>query len=276
MALELVTGHWGMEHVTAEQDADLNAGIIGSGNYVLNIGEKMRAEAVSANQVRIFDGVFMAYGRQCILGDGEYEDVTIENGTPGLVRNDMIVVKYKKDEESGKENATFAVLKGETGSVAKDPVPNRQDIRSGAFESEVPMYRVKINGLAIEKIEALFDIPMTNDDLSTGLEKVNKQLAVKARTIEGSYLTAQVVEYGNLVWFRISANTKTTLNKGTEYKPFSISSSAPLFSVYRRITIDELKSFNFKIDQSGQVTITPNVQIPEGTGVNVSELYLKK
>ena len=166
MALELVTGYWGMEHVTAEQDADLNAGIIGSGNYVLNIGEKMRAEAVSSNKVRIFDGVFMAYGRQCILGDGEYEDITIENGTPGLLRNDMIVVKYKKDEESGKENATFAVLKGETGSVAKDPVPNRQDIRSGAFESEVPMYRVKINGLAIEKIEPLYSIPMTNDDLS--------------------------------------------------------------------------------------------------------------
>ena len=166
MALELVTGYWGMEHVTAEQDADLNAGIIGSGNYVLNIGEKMRAEAVSANQVRIFDGIFMAYGRQCILGDGEYEDITIENGTPGLLRNDMIVVKYKKDEESGKENVTFAVLKGETGSVAKDPVPNRQDIRSGAFESEVPMYRVKINGLAIEKIEPLYSIPMTNDDMS--------------------------------------------------------------------------------------------------------------
>lgn len=166
MALELVTGYWGMEHVTAEQDADLNAGIIGSGNYVLNIGEKMRAEAVSANQVRIFDGIFMAYGRQCMLGDGEYEDITIENGTPGLLRNDMIVVKYKKDEESGKENAKFVVLKGETGSSAKDPVPNKQDIRSGAFESEVPMYRVKINGLAIEKIEPLYSIPMTNDDLS--------------------------------------------------------------------------------------------------------------
>ena len=176
MALELVTGYWGMEHVTAEQDADLNAGIIGSGNYVLNIGEKMRAEAVSANQVRIFDGVFMAYGRQCILGDGEYEDVTIENGTPGLLRNDMIVVKYKKDEESGKENAKFVVLKGETGSVGKDPVPNKQDIRSGAFESEVPMYRVKINGLAIEKIEPLYSIPMTNDDLSAKLSDFSAAL----------------------------------------------------------------------------------------------------
>ena len=176
MALELVTGYWGMEHVTAEQDADLNAGIIGSGNYVLNIGEKMRAEAVSANQVRIYDGVFMAYGRQCILGDGEYEDVTIENGTPGLLRNDMIVVKYKKDEESGKENAKFVVLKGETGSSAKDPVPNRQDIRSGAFESEVPLYRIKINGLAIEKIEPLYSIPMTNDDLSKKISDLDTKV----------------------------------------------------------------------------------------------------
>lgn len=179
MALELVTGYWGIEHVTAEQDADLNAGIIGSGNYVLNIGEKMRAEAVSANKVRIFDGVFMAYGRQCILGDGEYEDVTIENGAPGLLRNDMIVVKYKKDEESGKENATFAVLKGETGSVGKDPVPNKQDIRSGAFESEVPMYRVKINGLAIEKIEPLFDAPMTNDEATKKYSELKQGVSNK-------------------------------------------------------------------------------------------------
>ena len=136
-------------------------------NYVLNIGEKMRAEAVSANQVRIFrDGVFMAYGRQCILGDGEYEDITIQNGTPGITPKRYDRCEIQERQKSGKENATFAVLKGETGSVAKDPVPNKQDIRSGAFESEVPMYRVKINGLAIEKIEPLYSIPMTNDDLS--------------------------------------------------------------------------------------------------------------
>ena len=45
MALELVTGYWGQNHVTAEQEADLNAGIFGSGFYVLPVGEKMRAEA---------------------------------------------------------------------------------------------------------------------------------------------------------------------------------------------------------------------------------------
>ena len=165
MALELVTGYWGQNHVTAEQEADLNAGIFGSGFYVLPVGEKMRAEAVTSNQVRIFDGIFVGYGRQASIEEGGYENVTIENGTAGLLRNDMIVIKYNKGEESGIESVAFDVLKGQTGSTAQDPVPNNQDIRSGAFESEMPLYRVKLNGLAIEAIEPLFTVPKSIEEL---------------------------------------------------------------------------------------------------------------
>lgn len=184
MPLELVTGYWGMEHVTAEQDADLNAGIIGSGNYVLPVGEKMRAEVVTSNKIRIFDGIFIAYGRQCMLDSGDFEDVTIENGTAGMLRNDMIVVKYKKDEKTGYEKAEFAVLKGQTGTTAVDPVPNNQDIRDGAFESEVPMYRVKLNGLAIEKIEPLFEVTMTNKELADKYRELNSALTVRISDTE--------------------------------------------------------------------------------------------
>lgn len=75
MALELVTGYWGQQHVTAEQDADLNAGIIGREPCILRVGENMRAEAVTANKVRIFDGIFVGYGRVCSIEEGAYEDV---------------------------------------------------------------------------------------------------------------------------------------------------------------------------------------------------------
>lgn len=153
MALELVTGYWGQQHVTAEQDADLNAGIIGREPCILRVGENMRAEAVTANKVRIFDGIFVGYGRVCAIDEGAYEDVEIENGTAGLLRNDMIVIKYVKDEATGIEGASLAVLKGQTGSTATDPTPNTQDIRAGAFESEMPLYRVRLNGLAIEAVE---------------------------------------------------------------------------------------------------------------------------
>ena len=177
MALELVTGYWGQNHVTAEQEADLNAGIFGSGFYVLPVGEKMRAEAVTSNQVRIFDGIFVGYGRQASIEEGGYENVTIENGTAGLLRNDMIVIKYSKDEESGIESVAFDVLKGQTGSAAQDPVPNNQDIRAGAFESEMPLYRVKLNGLAIETIEPLFTVPKSIPELMQDISDLEDENA---------------------------------------------------------------------------------------------------
>ena len=205
MALELVTGYWGQNHVTAEQEADLNAGIFGSGFYVLPVGEKMRAEAVTSNQVRIFDGIFVGYGRQASIEEGGYENVTIENGTAGLLRNDMIVIKYNKDEESGIESVAFDVLKGQTGSTAQDPVPNNQDIRAGAFESEMPLYRVKLNGLAIEAIEPLFTVPKSIPELMqdiSDLEDENAKLNSALVPLSGitSALTNGGVEFTSRVY----------------------------------------------------------------------------
>lgn len=186
MGLELVTGYWGVEHVTAEQDADRNAGIVGSNCYVLPIGEQLRAEAVTSNMVRIFDGAGMAYGRQFHIEEGAYENVTIENGTAGLLRNDLIVIKYKKDEASGIEGVSFDVLKGASAESATDPVANNADIRTGVFESEIPLYRVRLNGLAIEAVEPLFYVPKTVEDLSkkcVELEKKVTELNGKNRSV---------------------------------------------------------------------------------------------
>lgn len=239
MALELVTGYWGQNHVTAEQEADLNAGIFGSGFYVLPVGEKMRAEAVTSNQVRIFDGIFVGYGRQASIEEGGYENVTIENGTAGLLRNDMIVVKYNKDEESGIESVSFDVLKGQTGSTAQDPVPNNQDIRAGAFESEMPLYRVKLNGLAIEEIEPLFTVPKSieelmqdisdlqaeNDALSSALADFRNAEALHAETITEakSYtldksisdykLIEIIMQYGSTNWITTRLFRASTLSQ---------------------------------------------------------------
>ena len=194
MALELVTGYWGHEHVTADQDADLNAGVIGSDRYVLPIGEKMRAEAVTSNKIRIFDGVFAGYGRQCQIEEGAYVDVEIENGTAGLLRNDMIIVKYAKDETTGIEGVSFGVLKGQTGNTATDPVPNNQDIRTGAFESEMPLYRVKLNGLAIESIQALYTVPNTMAAMTTALDTLNRNYQSLNNRLQNVYTATLSVD----------------------------------------------------------------------------------
>lgn len=175
--MELVTGYRGADHVTAEQLGDLQAGFAGYEHCVLPVGRKLEAEVVTANKVRIFDGALLTYGRQCLIEAGAYEDVTIENGSQGLLRNDMIVARYVKNEETGIESVNLAVIKGITGETAKDPVPLNGNIRDGSFENEMPLYRVKLKGLAIEGIDPLFNIMMSAKDLEEGISSLNGSLS---------------------------------------------------------------------------------------------------
>lgn len=106
-------------------------------------------------------------------------------------------------------------------------------------------------------------------------EAINSVIVPKTRTVEGSYLTCDVAEAGAITWFRISSNTTSKLTNGTEYKPFTVTPE-PLFAVFRRIYISDTLGFIFKITTSGQVSITPfGGDIPVGTGINVSEVFIK-
>lgn len=106
-------------------------------------------------------------------------------------------------------------------------------------------------------------------------EAINSVIVPKTRTVEGSYLTCDVAEVGAITWFRISNNTTSKLTKGTEYRPFTVT-PAPLFGIFRRIYITDSLGFIFKITTSGQVSITPfGGDIPVGTGINVSEVFIK-
>ena len=219
MALELVTGYWGQQHVTAEQDADLNAGIIGREPCILRVGENMRAEAVTANKVRIFDGIFVGYGRVCAIDEGAYEDVEIENGTAGLLRNDMIVIKYVKDEATCIEGVRLAVLKGLTGSTATDPTPNNQDIRAGAFESEMPLYRVRLNGLAIEAVERICEMPRTIKDLTSLFGQLNSNIEIKVVNYElarCTYSSGNVYTQAGRLIINLTVKVNTTINSYDE------------------------------------------------------------
>lgn len=273
MALELVTGYWGQEHVTADQDADLNAGVIGSDRYVLPIGEKMRAEAVTSNKIRIFDGVFAGYGRQCQIEEGAYVDVEIENGTAGLLRNDMIIVKYAKDETTGIEGVSFGVLKGQTGTTATDPVPNNQDIRTGAFESEMPLYRVKLNGLAIEAIQPLYSVPKTLAELTASLTTLNRNLQVTTGTPTKSGNIASnpiIKQFGSIKMLKI--NTTTTLNmaSGTDYTLCTL-------AVVQRPDTDYIKYVSqgkLTISAAGGVFLTPSTALSSGTYLHITETFI--
>lgn len=278
MALELVTGYWGQQHVTAEQDADLNAGIIGREPCILRVGENMRAEAVTANKVRIFDGIFVGYGRVCAIDEGAYEDVEIENGTAGLLRNDMIVIKYVKDEATGIEGVSLAVLKGQTGETATDPTPNNQDIRAGAFESEMPLYRVRLNGLAIEAVERICEMPRTIKDLTSLFGQLNSNYNDLNQYSERDLVEYKLTRLGNVKQFiyntRIpkewKANTRFAMNTAAfavEYRPKATFGTA---AVITGTGVVALMDF----DADGFIYIKPITTIAVGTWVTIHVCYI--
>jgi hypothetical protein len=87
------------------------------------------------------------------------EDISIETGTVGINRNDLIVVRYVLDASTGYESITLEVVKGkETSGTAADPEITAGDIRTGSLMAEEGLYRVRIEGISIVAIEPHFVI----------------------------------------------------------------------------------------------------------------------
>ena len=189
--LYLVDGYAGTPHITAPQVGDYNAGITGGGSCVFNVGEKLRAEMVNANTVRIYDGCFLFQGsRRGGIQAGSYEDVSIDNGTQDQKRNDLILIKYEKDSASQKESLSLAVLKGTPGASAQDPSYSEGDIREGDLVCYMPLYRVKLDGINMTGVEKLFTERKSTVQLEQELDGKQAAVTGAASTITGSNLTA--------------------------------------------------------------------------------------
>ena len=159
--LHLVTGYAGSEHITSADAGSFNAAIVGSGSYVLNRGNAFAISVISNNQVRIADGDILLQGRHIRLNENTYVDLTIENGTQGMLRNDLIVCRYTKNSGTGVEQADLVVIKGTSAaSNPVDPAHNEGNIINGDMTADFPLYRIPLNGLNVGTPVALFDNPV--------------------------------------------------------------------------------------------------------------------
>lgn len=158
--IRLVTGYAGEAHVTAADAGSLHAALAGSGQYVLKKGSQFAASVVNSNTIRIADGDLLMQGRHARIAHGDTVDLTIENGTSGYYRNDLIVARYTKDAGNGVESVTLAVIKGAASTTAAiDPAYTSGDILSGdALLNEMPLYRIALNGLNVQAPVPLYTV----------------------------------------------------------------------------------------------------------------------
>jgi hypothetical protein len=124
----------------------------------MDAGNNLTASVITNNQVRISDGELMMQGRHIKLDPGTYVDLAIDNGAQAYLRHDIIVARYTRDTDTGVEECSLVVIKGiAAASDPADPAHVTGDLNGNKDrQHDFPLYRVKLNGLTLEGVEALF------------------------------------------------------------------------------------------------------------------------
>lgn len=155
--MKIITGATGQAHVNSADDGALYAAIFGTSQFVLPIENQLEAEVIATTRIRIKSGDVMVHGRHARIPHGTYDELTIDNGTSGYKRNDIIVCHY--EETDGIESMVLKVLKGTpTTGTPKDPDVVEGNILNGDSVHEFPLYRVRLNGINLDGLDKLFSV----------------------------------------------------------------------------------------------------------------------
>lgn len=191
MSLKALTANTAPEenaHLLAEDDAAIFQSMFGE-DGVLEIGQRMKATVISNNKVRVADGVVCIGGHIARTVYGDYTDLTIENGESGKNRNDLIIGTFSTTGAGGIDTMQLTVKKGAAGTAATDPALTQGNLYTGSKLREVPLWRVKIEGLSITKVEQLFEIVPSIPTLKKELESLNGNIKEQNILWEGfSYM----------------------------------------------------------------------------------------
>lgn len=181
--MEIVTGSTGVAHVTPIDDAvrNVNPAFLND-RVVFTVFENLAARAITANEVRVSSGYGMNQGRIFKINENAYDTVTIENGTQGQKRADLIVARYTMNVSTGFESIDLAVIKGTAGTEYADPTYTSGNINSGATADDFPLYRVKLNGIVIEDVEQLFTLLPVGGRIGELADRLDGQIAVDLST----------------------------------------------------------------------------------------------
>lgn len=161
-------------HIYAEDDASIYLSMFG-GDGVSTNGQSCKATVLSNNKVRIADGIICVGGHFARIPYGDYIDCEIENGQSGKNRNDIIVARFETTGTGGIDTYTCEVKKGTAGTTATDPEIVQEDLYKAGKVRELPLYRVKIEGLSITAVEQLFTLRKTNEELEKELASLNSK-----------------------------------------------------------------------------------------------------
>ena len=216
----LVTGKWGEPHVTSAQQRNYNAGIAGDGQYVMR---GMTATMTNSNTCHIDPGVASFNGADVEVPAGGV-DLTIENGTQGQKRNDLVVLRYTKNAGSQVEDVSLVVIKGTPSSgTAADPAHNEGSILDGDSPCDMPLWRIPLNGIDVGDPVQLFKDFESISDLRQTISPIMGIGFRAARSLEmpnagtwniGSFDFMAGIDPGDVMYVSVEISTCQTSSEG--------------------------------------------------------------
>ena len=206
--MKIITGYMDEPHVTQQEFRDFYTSIFGSSTHILDVGSKMAATVISANEVEIADGIMIGQGNTAEIPRGTSESMTIENGTQGQSRIDLIVARYTRDSGTAIEDMELVVIKG-TPAASSPAVPsyNEGTIASGDSPVDFPLYRVDIDGISITSVTRLVDIA----GITSSLTAVNNKIGNTAMGTTATTITGAIKELVNKIGAVAMGTTATTI-----------------------------------------------------------------
>lgn len=146
MAFEIVDGMTGTKHISSDDLAALNTATVGKADCVLEYGDDFALTMASANSATLGTGVGMVGGKR--FWNQAATSLTVQSGTQGQKRNDLIVARYAKTS-AGIESIEPVVIKGTpSADTAADPEVTANDLK---------LWRIPLDGINAGAPVRLFD-----------------------------------------------------------------------------------------------------------------------
>lgn len=147
MAFDVVTAKQGKPHVTADQQALMQAGMLGKGRYALDTLNNLACTMTDSNTLTVDTGGLMVDGRWVV--NEAQTSFAIANGSQAQFRKDLAVLEITVDPSTGVTSLEEKVLQGATAATeaaAADPTYEAGDLYTG-LTAVVPIARITLNGL---------------------------------------------------------------------------------------------------------------------------------
>lgn len=161
----------GYQGITAQEDADLYAGLVGSGRIMLNVGRKMECEIIDNNTVRIYDGELVSKGRRIHIDAGTWDSFTIPTGSQGVTK--YYTLGYRLYNDGGQQKCEQIIHADDNPATYSET-----DLRDGGAETYVSVYRITQEGLSLTNVETLYKSVSGLEGMSSRIESLGADQAV--------------------------------------------------------------------------------------------------